>query len=286
MNVFRGLISIVAVALSAAAGAAVLETVKVPSAAMGREIYVTVMLPDAYGRNPDVRYPVVYMLHGAGDNHTTFADEVGRKGVDEGGFIGVCPDGAGKSWWYDSPVNPKRKFETFVAKELVAWVDSRYRTRANKEGRAITGGSMGGHGACWLGFRHQGTFGAIGNIYGGVDVRRHKNSWKVWGLLDCLGDYEANKDVWTRHMCVTEAAKLRNGDVNLLTVVGTGDFFLEDNRQLHRILTENKVAHLHLEIRGEDDRRSCHTHPFRKKAAAIVFRYFRNYFTTGQAGLE
>ena len=286
MNTLRGALAVVALTLAMDVCAAVIETIKVPSAAMGRDIPVTVMLPDAYGRDSGMRYPVVYMLHGAGDNHTTFADEVGRKGVDEGGFIGVCPDGERKSWWYDSPVNPKWKYETFVAKELVAWIDSRYRTRANKAGRAITGGSMGGHGACWLGFRHRDVFGAIGNIYGGVDVRRHRNSWKVWGLLGCLGDYGADKEIWDRHMCVTEAAKLRNGDVNLLTVVGTGDFFLEDNRQLHRILTENKVAHLHLEIRGEDDSHSCHTHPFRKMAAAVVFRYFRNYFTTGRAGLE
>ncbi|MBR3822240.1 MAG: prolyl oligopeptidase family serine peptidase [Kiritimatiellae bacterium] len=286
MKALRGLSVFAALTLSVDVCAAVIETVKVPSAAMGRDIPVTVMLPDAYGRDSGMRYPVVYMLHGAGDNHTTFADEVGRKGVDEGEFIGVCPDGERKSWWYDSPVNPKWKYETFVAKELVAWIDSRYRTRASKEGRAITGGSMGGHGACWLGFRHRNVFGAIGNIYGGVDVRRHRNSWKVWGLLDCLGDYGADKETWDRHMCVTEAAKLRNRDVNLLTVVGTGDFFLEDNRQLHRILTENKVAHLHLEIRGEDDSHSCHTHPFRKMAAAVVFRYFRNYFTTGRAGLE
>ena len=275
-----------AVMFSMSAFSATLETVRVHSEAMNREIPVTVMLPDGYSRDASARFPVVYMLHGANDNHTTFADEVGRKGVDDGGFIGVCPDGNRTSWWFDSPVNPRLRYETFVAKELVAWVDRRYRTRAKREGRAITGGSMGGHGACWIGFRHRNTFGAIGNIYGGVDVRRHKNGWKPWGLLGCLGDYGTSKEVWERHMCVTEAESLRNGDVNLITIVGTGDFFLEDNRALHRILTKNNVAHLHLEVQGADRNHSCHTHPFRKMAAKIVFRYFRNYFATGRAGLE
>jgi S-formylglutathione hydrolase FrmB len=280
---------IIMAALTVSAGmtlfAAKVETFKVPSAAMAKDIPVTVILPDGYDPAAEKRYPVVYMLHGAGDNHTTFAVEVGRRGADEGRFIGICPDGEKKSWWYDSPVNPRWKYETFVAKELVAWADKTYRTRACREGRAITGGSMGGHGACWLGFRHRDVFGAIGNIYGGVDVRRHKASWKAWGLVDCLGDYESNRELWAKHMCVTEAAKLKNGDVNLFSVVGTGDFFLEDNRAMHRILTENKVAHLHLEVRGGDDSLSCHTHPFRKMAAAMIFRYFVNYFNTGKAEL-
>jgi S-formylglutathione hydrolase FrmB len=264
------------------AAAATVKTLQVPSAAMGRDIPVTVMLPDGYESSGDRRYPVVYMLHGAGDNHTTFADATGRKGVDEHGFIGVCPDGEKRSWWYDSPVKPRWKYETFVSSELVKWVDVNYRTIADRTGRAITGGSMGGHGACWIGFRHKDRFGAVGNIYGGVDVRRHTWGWKPWGLEECLGPYAADKGLWDRHMVVTEAEKLKNGDIELLTVVGTGDFFLKDNRALHEILARNKVAHLHLEVRGSDDTRSSHTHPFRRAAAETVFRFFAGYFATGK----
>ena len=65
-------------------------------------------------------------------------------------------------------------------------------------------------------------------------------------------------------------------------VVGTGDFFLKDNRALHEILARNKVAHLHLEVRGSDDTRSSHTHPFRRAAAETVFRFLAGYFATGK----
>ncbi len=46
------------------------------------------------------------------------------------------------------------QYETFVASELVTWVDNKYKTIKNRTGRAITGLSMGGHGALYLAFRH------------------------------------------------------------------------------------------------------------------------------------
>ena len=117
-------------------------------------------------------FPVVYMLHGAGGNHRSMPGDGVIAGLsDRHGFIAVCPDGAVTSWWIDSPIDPTMKYETFVSKELPAYMDANYRTRAEKGGRAIMGGSMGGHGACWNGIRHRDVFGAIGNIYGGVDLR-------------------------------------------------------------------------------------------------------------------
>jgi S-formylglutathione hydrolase FrmB len=50
-------------------------------------------------------------------------------------------------WYFDSPANKDFMYETYICKELVGYVDSHYATIATRKGRAITGLSMGGHGA-------------------------------------------------------------------------------------------------------------------------------------------
>ncbi len=202
--------------------------------------------------------------------------------VDRYGFVAVCPDGMKTSWWIDSPVDPSVRYETFVSKELPAYVDSRYRTRAEKGGRAIMGGSMGGHGACWNGIRHRDVFGAIGNIYGGVDLRPFPKQWDIWRRLGTIEEHPEN---WERYSVVNLVPSLRNGDVNLLTVVGTGDFFLNVNRYMHDILSANKVAHYYLEGRGPDADHSMHTRSFSADAQRIIARFFATYFETGRASL-
>lgn len=92
--------------------------------------------------------------------------------------IVVCPDGE-NSWYWDSPKDPSSRFETFVARELIDYVDAHYPTRGDRSGRAITGLSMGGHGGLWLSFRHKDTFGAGGSTSGGVDIRPFPENWEM-----------------------------------------------------------------------------------------------------------
>ena len=67
------------------------------------------------------------------------------------------PDGK-NTWYWDSPLNADVRYETFISNELVKYVDSHYKTVADRKGRAITGLSMGGHGAMWNGLRHSDVF--------------------------------------------------------------------------------------------------------------------------------
>jgi len=280
-NVFPFLLAACA-ALSLSAST--LTEVRVPSACMNKDVPCSVVLPDAYAKEPVRRFPVVYMLHGAGGDHRSMPSDGAIAGlVDRHGFIAVCPDGARTSWWIDSPVDPSMKYETFVSSELPAYVDAHYRTRAEKAGRAIMGGSMGGHGACWNGIRHRDVFGAIGNIFGGVDLRPFPRNWDLPKRLGTIEEHPGN---WEKFSVVTLAPALRNGDVNLITVVGTGDFFLNVNRYFHDILSANKVEHYYLEARGPSDPLSMHTAQFSAYAQGVMSRFFANYFATGRAGLE
>lgn len=95
-----------------------------PQRKEGRGIPVTVIPPDAYPQSADTRFPVAYALHGAG------GDRALRALADRWQVIVVCPDGGLTSWWLDSPIAPAYQYETFVAKELIAFTDQRYRTMA------------------------------------------------------------------------------------------------------------------------------------------------------------
>ncbi len=277
-----GSLLIVGVA-SLAFGGAIREVV-VPSESMSKEIPASVILPDCYAANPTSRCPVIYILHGAGGTHRRYIDaKLGLPSLaDRFGVILVCADGGRTSWWFDSPVDPSFKYETHVAKELVPWIDSHYRTIAERGKRAIMGASMGGHGACWIGFRHKELFGAVGVIAGGVDL------WdfpKNWDIAKRLGPRDESPERWRECSAVTEAAKLKNGEIEIVSIIGTSDFFLAPNRKMHKILSDNKVAHTYVETRGRDDKSSGHDFSFTSTAMPAVMAFIRTYFDTGRGAL-
>ncbi|RYZ94696.1 MAG: esterase family protein, partial [Sphingobacteriaceae bacterium] len=125
------------------ARAAVVDTALTYSAAMKKNIKAVVIKPDGY--NKDQTYPVLYLLHGYGGNYADWISKVPaiKNLADQYKFIIVCPDGNFGSWYFDSPVDPAWKYETYVATELVTYIDKNYSTIKNRSGRAITGLSMG-----------------------------------------------------------------------------------------------------------------------------------------------
>ena len=176
--------------------AAKVDTLLVNSPSMNKDVQVVVVTPDAALGKKAVACPVIYLLHGYGGNAKTW---IGVKPdlpqiADEKGIIFVCPDGK-NSWYWDSPKDPSYRYETFVSSELVKYIDGHYKTIADRKGRAITGLSMGGHGAMWNAIRHKDTFGAGGSTSGGVDIRPFPLNWD---MSKQLGEFAYNKKVWDR----------------------------------------------------------------------------------------
>lgn len=145
-------------ALVLAAGAALAAPVheSVPSRLLGGPVPVVVVTPPSYGTDPARRYPVVTFLHDAqGDEEIVVREGVAdalvaamRSGqLPE--LILVSPRGKG-SWWADA-YDGSRPIASFLADELVPWVDARYRTIPERRARAVAGISMGGYGALRLG---------------------------------------------------------------------------------------------------------------------------------------
>jgi enterochelin esterase-like enzyme len=124
-----------------------------------REVFV--VLPPSYAKEPDRRYPVVYFLHGFGDTAQIYLDYLKAPDATRTAFaagaqemILVLPDGytrLGGSMFSNSPT--VGDFETFVARDLVAYIDSHYRTLARRESRGLSGHSMGGYGTLRIGMK-------------------------------------------------------------------------------------------------------------------------------------
>ena len=173
---------------------AIVDTIEVMSVKMGRTIKNTVVLPAQYTekKNPIRFFPVVYLLHGAQGSYRDWPKKADLRSLaSQYGVIIVCPDGQ-DSWYFDSPIDPKFQFETYVVYELRNYIETHYRTLNHSKYRAITGLSMGGHGALWLAWRHPDIYGSCGSMEGGVDIYNFPNRWKV---NERLGEFESNKEV-------------------------------------------------------------------------------------------
>ncbi len=168
------------------AQAAKVDTINTFSAAMNKTIKAVVILPDDY--NKAQRFSTVYLLHGYGGNYSDYISKVPaiKKYADDYKLIIVCADGNKSSWYFDSPEDKAWKYETYVSKELVSWIDKHYKTVPDKKNRAITGLSMGGHGALSIAIKHQDVFGAAGSMSGGLDLRPFSGNWDISKRLGSL----------------------------------------------------------------------------------------------------
>ena len=219
--------------------AARVDTLQVRSEKMNRSIPVLVTVPE--NLHPYEQVPVLYLLHGYSGHEKTWLTVQPRlkDWADRDQILIVTPYGE-NSWYWDSPLDPNSQFETFVSKELVAYIDANYHTRANRLSRAITGLSMGGHGGLWLAIRHKDVFGAAGSTSGGVDIRPFPKSWE---MTKQLGERDANKSRWDDHTVMTQLDKIQNKDLAIIFDCGSEDFFYEVNCKLHAELLKRGIYH-------------------------------------------
>lgn len=134
---------------------------------------VSVYLPPSYAKEPNRRYPVIYMLHGFGDsddkwfgrtkhwmNLPPVLDNALKSGSKE--MILVMPNAFTRfqnSGYSISAVTGD--WEQFIAKELVAFVDGRYRTLPSAASRGLAGHSMGGYGTLRIGMKYPRVFSSL-----------------------------------------------------------------------------------------------------------------------------
>jgi len=140
------------------------------SQVLKQTVHYCVYLPAGYdaaaGSRPAQRYPVLYFLHGLGDNEQTLFNSGGWTMLDDlrhqhkmGDFLIVAPEG--RRSFYVNSANGSVRYSDFFLREFIPHIESRYRIRTGHEGRAISGISMGGYGAMRFAFAHPEMFSAV-----------------------------------------------------------------------------------------------------------------------------
>jgi putative tributyrin esterase len=152
-----------------------LDTVEFFSPAVDRAMKYNIVLPRGYDESTQ-RYPVLYLLHGLTQNYTAWGLSNGTPfyaGLYDD-LIVVMP-AAGNSWyvnWTADAGGQKNNWEDHIITDVINHVDWNFRTIARREGRAISGLSMGGYGAITLGLRHPEMFISIGSTSGALEHAR------------------------------------------------------------------------------------------------------------------
>lgn len=132
-----------------------------------------VYTPPGYDKHPDARYPVLYLFHGTGDTEATWTD-FGRAQFIIDNLIAdhkaqpmliVMPDGHA-DLREEEGIHAANfyKFEKEILQSVIPFVDSEYRTRAEADGRAVCGLSMGGMQSLFLGLNHTESFAWVGGM--------------------------------------------------------------------------------------------------------------------------
>ena len=236
------------------------DTIEVFSKAMNKSLKAAVTTPSSYDGNK--LFPTLYLLHGGSGAFSDWHQKVTETALvnrmaEEYDLLIVTPGVGPSSYYYDSPVMDSVQYETYITAELIPHIDKNYKTLAKKESRAITGLSMGGHGAIMLSTKHPELFIAATSMSGvmNIDTRLWKVSEEFIKLrqkqqLEMLGpnlQYEAPFSTYT---AVGLVDKMKSNGIALLIDCGVDDFLLETNRQMHQLLLENGTPHDYTERPG------------------------------------
>lgn len=223
------------------------DTLSVYSPKMNKTVKSVVIVPKNYCKHR--QYPVLYLLHGYSDNYAKWVKTVPsiKTLSTDHQMIIVCPDGGYSSWYFDSPIDSTFQYETFIIKDLLTVIDNKYSTIKDRNARAITGLSMGGHGALYLALRNKNLFAHAGSMSGGVDLR---TSTKKYDLAKRIGSFEDHPEEWDNRSVVNMVNSLKNKELDLIIDCGVSDFFYQINAALHRRLISLNIDHDYIERPG------------------------------------
>jgi S-formylglutathione hydrolase FrmB len=251
--------------------AANVDTVNIYSNAMHKSFNCVVIKPAVMMQTKGIAFPVVYLLHGYSDNYSNWIMKVPelKSYADEFKIIIVCPDGHFSSWYFDSPIDSAMRYETYIGKEVPAFIDANYPTISNRNGRAISGLSMGGHGGLFLGFRHADLFGACGSMSGGVDLASVRSRFDV---IKRIGDTIQYAENWNKYSVIHVIENYPKDSLAIIIDCGTDDFFYANNHALHEKMLRLKIPHDYIERPGK--------HDWNYWANAVKYQllFFRNFF--------
>jgi S-formylglutathione hydrolase FrmB len=223
------------------------------------------MLPPSYDKEKTRRYPVLYYLHGLGDNEQSlinaggwnlYEDDLAQKKVGE--FLIVTPYGF-QSFYINSR-DGKMRYEDFFLREFLPAMEKKYRLKSGRNSRGIMGVSMGGFGALHYAFKYPQMFVSVSAHMAALQDKlpqevggnpQGKMMGTIFGSPIDEAYYQANNPL---HLAKTAPpASLKN--MKIYFDCGDHDYygFNVGNAQLDEVLRQRKVPHeFHIYPGGHD----------------------------------
>jgi S-formylglutathione hydrolase FrmB len=247
-------------------GAGRAECRSVESKMLGRAVPYCILLPPSYDGEKTRRYPLLYFLHGLGDNEQMFLHSGGWNLIEDlweqkqvGEFLIVTP-AAGASF-YINALDGKARYEDFFLREFIPEIERRYRTAPGRGKRGIAGFSMGGYGALRMAFVHPEIFGSVSAHSAAlmeklpeIRVGGSEQSPRMRVLGDVFGS-PPDRAFWDRNNPLTLARTTKIAGLKIYFDCGTDDGygFNAGAEALDRTLSSRHIAHeFHLDPGGHD----------------------------------
>ncbi|MDR0692818.1 MAG: esterase family protein [Prevotellaceae bacterium] len=224
------------------------ETQKVKSDILKMERNYAVYLPQSYN-NSDQHYPVLYLLHGSGDDHTGWVQfgqvqHIADKAISEGKaapMIIVMPDANAKVRGYFNQPDGSFDYERFFFEELIPHVEKNYRVRSERRYRAISGLSMGGGGTIYYTLHHPEVFAAAAPLSATTSAwLRHETKATPEQLAAHIRKHNLDS-----LFADTAATSFLNEVKRVRWYVSCGDddFLYKDNSLLHILFRDKQIPH-------------------------------------------
>jgi enterochelin esterase-like enzyme len=234
-------------------GGKVIDQLSLKSKILNSDRKYAIYLPGDYDYS-NREYPVLYLLHGSGDDHTgwvqfgevkSIADKTNREGISTSMII-VMPDAQTGKKGYFNDIDNNWNYEDFFFQEFIPFIEKKYRIKSEKRYRAIAGLSMGGGGSFLYALRHPEMFssscplsGDMGELSYGEFYNKNKEKY---------GKYRREK-VFNYYSNHNALSVIKNQTIENLKSVrwyidcGDNDFLYEGNSMVHIALKKRGVPH-------------------------------------------
>lgn len=242
-----------------------------------------IYLPPGY-ETSERDYPVLYLLHGAGDDHTGWVQfgevlHIADKAILEGSataMIVVMPDANTGQRGYFNSIKGDWRYEDFFFEELMPFVEKEYRIKKDKRYRAVAGLSMGGGSAFVYALRHPELFSSacpLSASCGPLDMEDMER-YKSHEGMDNASDEELS-DYFKKHSVLDMVKNMPDNQkkaVRWFIDCGDDDFLYEGNSLVHIAMRKNEIPH---EYRV---RNGAHTWTYWRESLPVVLSFISDAF--------
>lgn len=261
----------------------VYENLTMKSEILKMERKFAVYLPPGY-ETSEREYPVLYLLHGAGDDHTGWVQfgevlHIADKAILEGSataMIVVMPDANTGQRGYFNSINNDWHYEDFFFQEFMPFVENEFRIRKEKRYRAIAGLSMGGGGTFVYALRHPELFSSacpLSASCGPLNMEE-MDRYKTRDGMKSATDEEL-ETYYKKHSVVDMMKNLPDEQkkaVRWFIDCGDDDFLYEGNSLVHIEMRKNEIPH---EYRVRD---GGHTWSYWRESLPVVLSFITDSF--------